>query len=169
MLSVCSFQPTGFDCYSNFDFIYTMLCNAMLTFLHNFQFSPAYLVERWLVYKQVMAGSQYCSKMIATRILVLIACFGSLNAALIRRSVGGSKCPVVTTKPDFEIEKVIQEANTLNTGYFNLMPYSILLFSISEYGTKSPNCQTSSREICIVYQPLTLQEVMSLFTRYQYS
>merc|ERR1711911_391256 len=89
------------------DFIYTMLCNAMLTFLRNFQFSPAYLVERWLVYKQVMAGSQYCSKMIATRILVLIACFGSLNATWVRRSVGGSKCPVVTTKPDFEIEKYL--------------------------------------------------------------
>merc|ERR1712071_525311 len=47
------------------------------------------------------------SKMIACRFLVLLACFAGLNAALIGRSVGASKCPVVTTKPDFEIEKYL--------------------------------------------------------------
>lgn len=41
------------------------------------------------------------------RVLVLLACFAGLNAALIGRSVGASKCPVVTTKPDFEIEKYL--------------------------------------------------------------
>merc|ERR1712071_29583 len=47
------------------------------------------------------------SKMIACRFLVLLACFAGLNAALIGRSVEASKCPVVTTKPDFEIEKYL--------------------------------------------------------------
>merc|ERR1712071_696904 len=47
------------------------------------------------------------SKMIACRFLVLLACFAGFNAALIGRSVGASKCPVVTTKPDFEIEKYL--------------------------------------------------------------
>lgn len=85
--------------------------------------------------------------MISCRILVLFACFAGLNAGIIRTSFGGSKCPVVSTKANFEIEKVIQQDN-LSKEITTISKLTAIISSISVSGTKSPNSQISFKETC---------------------